>query len=77
MEKVQLQNKGVTYESSLHLIKHHPFKDERRVGIRGVFVLQPPAFLPEQSKVHNKPRGSATEPFGPHWTHVPPEILLS
>lgn len=39
---------AVTYESSLHLIKHHPFKDEGGVGVTGVLVFQPPAFLPEQ-----------------------------
>lgn len=77
MERVQLQNKGVTYESSLHLIKHHPLKDERGVGVRGVLIFQPPAFLPEQIKVQNEARGSVTGSFRPPRTQDPPEILLS
>lgn len=46
--------KLVTYKSSFHFVKHHSFKNERAVGIRRVFIFQPPAFLPEQIKKQNK-----------------------
>lgn len=40
--------KRSTYKSPFHFIEHHSFKHQRGVGICGVFILQPPALLPEK-----------------------------
>jgi len=40
----------VPYESPLHLIEHHSFEHQGGVEVRGGFVLQPPALLPEESR---------------------------
>lgn len=37
----------VTYKGSFHLIEHNSLKHQRGAGIGRIFILQPPAFLPE------------------------------
>lgn len=46
-----------TYKSTLHFIKHHSFKHQRGLGICGVFILQPPAFLPATETTDSEIRG--------------------